>query len=79
MKAFFGILSLLSLLTFSVACNRDSGMSDTSKEVQREEAIEGDDLRETDNYNQSLPAQEEEDVQQDRDTMDMVPNDSSVK
>lgn len=65
MKAFFGILSVVSLLTFSVACNRDSGMSNPTKDVQREEAIDGDDLRETDNYEQALPAKEEEAVQRD--------------
>ena len=77
MKTFFGILSLLSLLSFSVACNRDSGMTDSTKDVQREEAIQGDDMRETGSHKRVLPAQEEEAVRKDRDTMNLGPNKSS--
>lgn len=58
MKTFFGILSLLSILSFSVACNRE-GVN--NRGVQREEALEGEMFEEdTENYNRALPAEEQE-------------------
>lgn len=74
MKTFLVILSLLSLLAFSLGCNKA-----TDRGMQREEAMEGDDFRETKSYDEGVPAQEEEDIQEDRDVINMGPNESSIR
>lgn len=51
MKILFGVLTLLSLLTFSVACSGPAN----DDQMQREEAMDGDDLRETDSYENVVP------------------------
>lgn len=57
MKAFLVLLSLMSLLSFSVACNKNSD-SDI-RGIQREEAMDSDDLRETDSYDDQVPVKED--------------------
>jgi hypothetical protein len=76
MKALLVLLSLISLLSFSVACNRNS--DNDARGIQREEAMDNDDFRETDSYDEGVPVQEEEDMQEDRDVINMGPNESSV-
>lgn len=76
MKTFLTILSLLSLFAFAIACNKDA---DRSHGMQREDAMEGDDFRETKSYDEGVPAQEEEDIQDERDIINMGPNESSIR
>jgi hypothetical protein len=75
MKTILMILSLVSLLAFSNSCNKNSDQSG----IQREEAMEGSDFRETKSYDEGVPAQEEEDMQEDRESINMGPNESSVR
>lgn len=75
MKALLVLLSLISLLSFSIACNKNT---DRDRGIQREEAMDADDFRETDSYDKTVPVQEQEDME-DRDVIDMGPNESSVK
>lgn len=77
MKALLVLLSLLSLLSFSVACNRNT--SEDSRGIQREEAMDNDDFRETNSYDEGMPAQEEQDIQEDSDVINMGPNESSIR
>lgn len=75
MKSLMGILALLSLFAFSVACNRDAQREEQG--MQREEDIRGDDIRENDTFDRSLPVEQDE-MEPERDDMDMGPNESSV-
>ncbi|MBA2406015.1 MAG: hypothetical protein H0V66_14665 [Bdellovibrionales bacterium] len=75
MKAFMGILAVLSLMAISTACNRDAQRDDG---IQREETIRGDDVRENDNFNRSVPVEEREMTPPAGGETDMGPNESSV-
>ena len=74
MKAFLGILTLLSLVNFSVSCNRDVNRSD---QMQREETIRGDDIRDRGMEDRTVPVDEDQMNLEDRETP-MGPNESSV-
>lgn len=64
MKTFMFLLSLFSLLTFQVACNRDV----PEEEIQEEEHVLGvDDIRETER--RDAPIQKDEEVEVDRDVL----------
>lgn len=62
MKQIIGILSLTSLLFLSFSCNKDREMQkeDVREDIQREEVMGADDIRETDTYDRSVPVEEEE-------------------
>ena len=76
MKALIGILTLMSVLSFTTACNKNHGNGDG---IQREESIGGDDLRETDSYKQKLPTKDDGEIEENKDTIEMGPNDDSVE
>lgn len=65
MKFFFFIFTISGLLTFAVGCNRDSEIQ--RNDIQREEAMDADDIRETDTYNRSVPVENEEEMDMNRD------------
>lgn len=73
MKTCLGILSLSGIMMLSVACNRVGDMqrenAPDDQEIQREEVLHADDIRETDNYNRSVPV-ESTDEEIDRDVLE---------
>lgn len=75
MKTILGMLALLSLFALTNACNRDATRSDEN--VQREETIRSDDLREKDSYERSVPLKGDE-MDKTRDDIDMGTQDTSV-
>ena len=75
MKAILGMLVLLSLAVVTTACNRDA--TKTDENVQREEAIRSDDLREKDSFDRTVPVEDNEMDKQNED-IDMGTQDSSV-
>lgn len=74
MRVLLSLLTLLSLAVLSTSCNKDNLGDDG---IQREEDIKNEDFRETDNYNRSLPADEDE-MEIKRQDLNMGPNKSSV-
>ena len=74
MKVLVSLIAILSLAVMSTACNRDNLKEDG---IQREEDIRSEDFRETDNYDRSVPMREEE-MELERDKLNMGPNKSSV-
>lgn len=64
MKIFMLMFALFSLLGFSTGCSRDD-----SDVIQREESLGRDDIRETDTYERSVPLNDGEDADIDRDVL----------
>lgn len=62
MKSLLFIMSLFALLAFQVACDRNTDRATGTTDIQREEALESDDLRDTGTYDRSAPM-ETDDVQ----------------
>lgn len=73
MKILFGLVSILCLVTFSVGCDRNQSRDD----IQREEPIRGDDIRENDSYDRSVPLEQEE-VDPNIEIMDVEPDEGTV-
>ena len=75
MKTILGILALLSLFALVGACNRNATKSDEN--IQREETIRSDDLREKDSFNRTIPRKGDE-MERDREEIEMGTQDTSV-
>jgi hypothetical protein len=74
MKVLLSLVAVLSLAVLTTACNRDNRSEDG---IQREEDLRSEDFRETDTYNRSVPVSEDE-MELERDRLNMGPNKSSV-
>lgn len=66
MKTLLGVLTLTGVLAFGYGCNRDEEIQ--REDIQREEAMDADDIRETDNY-RSVPVESDDEVEVDRDVL----------
>jgi hypothetical protein len=75
MKAILGMLVLLSLLALTNACNRDA--TKTDENVQREEAIRSDDLREKDSFDRNVPLKDNK-MDKETEEIDMGTQETSV-
>lgn len=75
MKSILGMLMLFSLFALVGACNRDATKNDEN--VQREETIRSDDLREKDSFDRSVPRKSDE-MEKGREKIDMGTQDTSV-
>ena len=62
------------LMLFITACNRDRLGDD---EIQREEEIRSEDLREKDNYNHSIPSKSDG-IEIERNKLNIMPDQSPV-
>lgn len=75
MKYFIVFLAFAGVMAFGTACNRDSGIE--REDIQREEALGADDIRETDTYDRSVPVENEEEMDMNRD--DVLENDADLQ